>query len=87
MLPRPGHKDAEPKEKKVCKKASEACKGIGGDGPDSWGKNNPQDGVKEKAVMGDLTRQLCILEKEAVWLGLQAWQERGQEELKELMPS
>ena len=52
MLPRPGHKDAEPKEKKVCKKVSYACKGISGDGPDSWGKNNPQDGVKEKAVMG-----------------------------------
>ena len=31
---------------------------------------------------GYLTMQLCILEKEAVWLGLQAWQERGQKALK-----
>ena len=51
-FPRPGHKDADSKEKKVCKKASEACKGISGDGPDRGDKNNPQDGVKEKAVMG-----------------------------------
>lgn len=52
MLSRPGHKDTEPKEKKVCKKVSYACKGISGDGPDRGGKNNPQDGVKEKTVMG-----------------------------------
>ena len=51
-FPCPSHKDAGPNEEKVCKKASEACKGIRRNGPDRGGKDNPQDGMKEEAVMG-----------------------------------